>query len=378
MRSDPDFRTQMERQARPALAQTQELPTEHLVRLLEPYAGPLDEERFRRLTQRFPSAEELTGSFLAERPPEMRYDDDRVWMALVVLWQRWAPEEPSFESLDSRMQQGYAATGAVEACAIWKDVWRDVVRLADRFGLDDLEAFDERFGGTQCLFNWVQDFELELANAGGEDESFRRERISYCEEFLGRFPDADMVLTEGFRRALAESYYRTGAEETGERLFREWLDADPTWGWGWIGWSDAYWLLAGARGAAPDHDRAEKILKDALAEPLLREREYVLERLADLYGEAGREEDEARVRRELKDDRARRARRASGGTGLPVQTVRRTLTFDEPGLPLDQLQEVRAAALGKGSETPRRKVGRNEPCPCGSGKKYKKCCLRAG
>ncbi|WP_462431052.1 SEC-C metal-binding domain-containing protein, partial [Bilophila wadsworthia] len=23
-------------------------------------------------------------------------------------------------------------------------------------------------------------------------------------------------------------------------------------------------------------------------------------------------------------------------------------------------------------ETP--KVGRNEPCPCGSGKKYKKCC----
>jgi uncharacterized protein YecA (UPF0149 family) len=23
------------------------------------------------------------------------------------------------------------------------------------------------------------------------------------------------------------------------------------------------------------------------------------------------------------------------------------------------------------------KVGRNEPCPCGSGKKHKKCCLAA-
>lgn len=22
------------------------------------------------------------------------------------------------------------------------------------------------------------------------------------------------------------------------------------------------------------------------------------------------------------------------------------------------------------------KIGRNEPCPCGSGKKYKKCCLK--
>ncbi|NLI69956.1 MAG: hypothetical protein GX364_03690 [Firmicutes bacterium] len=25
-----------------------------------------------------------------------------------------------------------------------------------------------------------------------------------------------------------------------------------------------------------------------------------------------------------------------------------------------------------------KKVGRNEPCPCGSGKKYKKCCGRNG
>ena len=26
---------------------------------------------------------------------------------------------------------------------------------------------------------------------------------------------------------------------------------------------------------------------------------------------------------------------------------------------------------------PNRNVGRNDPCPCGSGKKYKKCCLVA-
>lgn len=34
---------------------------------------------------------------------------------------------------------------------------------------------------------------------------------------------------------------------------------------------------------------------------------------------------------------------------------------------------------GKGEEsslTEQKKVGRNSPCPCGSGKKYKKCCLR--
>ncbi|WP_206077721.1 SEC-C metal-binding domain-containing protein [Aquamicrobium sp. LC103] len=29
---------------------------------------------------------------------------------------------------------------------------------------------------------------------------------------------------------------------------------------------------------------------------------------------------------------------------------------------------------GNPSRQPRRKVGRNEPCLCGSGSKYKKCC----
>ena len=38
-----------------------------------------------------------------------------------------------------------------------------------------------------------------------------------------------------------------------------------------------------------------------------------------------------------------------------------------------------ASQAGKQSRTLKRatpKVGRNDPCPCGSGKKYKKCCGR--
>jgi len=48
-----------------------------------------------------------------------------------------------------------------------------------------------------------------------------------------------------------------------------------------------------------------------------------------------------------------------------------------------RLQEARdfarqAAAIGAPaplSPARKAKTGRNEPCPCGSGKKYKKCCL---
>ncbi|MCP8321802.1 MAG: SEC-C domain-containing protein, partial [archaeon] len=43
-----------------------------------------------------------------------------------------------------------------------------------------------------------------------------------------------------------------------------------------------------------------------------------------------------------------------------------------------------AQVASRGAESPRKqsakvsgkKIGRNDPCPCGSGKKYKKCCGR--
>jgi preprotein translocase subunit SecA len=31
-----------------------------------------------------------------------------------------------------------------------------------------------------------------------------------------------------------------------------------------------------------------------------------------------------------------------------------------------------------GSDSSSRRVGRDDPCPCGSGKKYKKCCMKKG
>jgi uncharacterized protein YecA (UPF0149 family) len=37
----------------------------------------------------------------------------------------------------------------------------------------------------------------------------------------------------------------------------------------------------------------------------------------------------------------------------------------------------RALQAERASRAPKMaKIGRNDPCPCGSGKKYKKCCLQ--
>jgi uncharacterized protein len=44
------------------------------------------------------------------------------------------------------------------------------------------------------------------------------------------------------------------------------------------------------------------------------------------------------------------------------------------GASVESLNQSRLAALQAERPT---KIGRNDPCPCGSGKKYKKCCLQA-
>jgi uncharacterized protein len=41
---------------------------------------------------------------------------------------------------------------------------------------------------------------------------------------------------------------------------------------------------------------------------------------------------------------------------------------------LRKLAQLRASRRNPVRQTPRPKIGRNDPCPCGSGKKYKRCC----
>jgi len=45
-------------------------------------------------------------------------------------------------------------------------------------------------------------------------------------------------------------------------------------------------------------------------------------------------------------------------------------------LSLDQRKEIKKEYNKSRIVINKNKIGRNEPCPCGSGKKYKKCCLK--
>jgi tetratricopeptide (TPR) repeat protein len=237
--------------------------------------------------------------------------------------------------------------------------------------MQSIQEFDERFGGTQSLFNWIQDLEGELWNAGLEDRQFLTARIAVCEEGLRRFRTDDDLMSENRRRAMAESYYELGEPDKADALYRGWLNLDPRWGWGWIGWSDCYRFT---RTEKRDWSRCEQILREGLSIAEVRDRADIADRLADACEEQGRGEEAAEYRRQAKQSAETVEVSHSVSSVGKVLRQKTQVNIGGPGLPLNEMSNMAAIMRGNSAPITRQKVGRNEPCPCGSGKKFKKCC----
>ena len=373
---------------RPTRSDAAKLSDEQLLEKLQGFGLEVDRAELERLCEGALSAEEVAWPLLdrcAARVGDGRPHEDWIWLCLLELWRRWWPERVCVEFLADKIEAGYDALErreTVSAAAIWLDAWSDVVHLCELTGIDSIGAFDERFSMYQSLFNWSGDLEDALGNAGREDREFLRARIAVCEEALRRFPDEDELMVENRRRAMAESYFELGETDKAEALFEQWLEADPRWGWGWIGWADLHFF---ANNRPKDYTRAEDLLRRGYATPGVRDREDIADRLVLLYRETGRDEEAEALSAEAK----RISRSNSNGVSLrrtidvedagdrAVVRDTATATFEGEGLPLDRLMEiVEALDDARPSIRPRRatKVARNAPCPCGSGRKYKKCC----
>ena len=342
--SKEDVRRELERTGRPLRSSADALSDDELLAKLRGLGLDVDRDGVERLFAGALSAEEVAGPIVDKLELGDEMTVDWVWISLLALWQRWWPDRACLELLDDKMQAGYAQHAENDthaAATIWLKAWSDVLRLCDAAGISSIEKFDDRFPLTQSLFNWIQDLEMVLENAGLDDREMLQALIGFCEESLRRFPDEDQLMTENRRRALGGAYFDAGMTEKAEELFGSWLDADPGWGWGWIGWADCYLPRSGR---SADLVRAGKLLRRGYRVPGVRERADIAERLQEVCEDSGRP-DEARQYGE----QARRLRH-------------------EPSRP----QALSAPSPGDSARTV--KVGRNALCPCGSGRKFKKCC----
>lgn len=356
--SDEAIRRQLEQNARPLRSHTASMGDEDLLAKLRGLGVDADREKLAKLCEGALSAEEV----VSERLRLHGWDADWAWICLVALWERWWPDKMCLELLDDKVQAGYGAdqrNDFVASGRIWLDAWSDVLRLCDAVSARSIGEFDDRFPMTQSLFNWCQDLEMALQNGGEHDPELRTARLEMAAEWLRRFPREDGLTTGNFRRALADSYFETGQQETADELYQSWLEEDPAWGWGWIGWADCYTPFGPDK--AQDYPRAEEILHRGYAVPGVREAEHIAGRLALICEKTGRPDEARELRRQAEQARQRAGRR--------VPRVTAWAESAQAGEPRTAKQQPRTA-----KQHPAGKTGRNQPCPCGSGKKFKKCC----
>jgi len=273
-----------------------------------------------------------------------------------------------YKNIDEKIRQGYEleeSKQSAAACDVWLDAWEDIKGILAEEELRDIKSLETKYDWHEFLINYVQDLEMELGKVGEVQEEYLTKRIQYCEEMIEALNENDKLTIENTRRALADSHYALGASEECDRLYTQWLDDDPSWGWGHIGWSDCYRF--GTDKIAPDKAKAEEILRAALEIEGMRDRIEVLLRSADIYDELGQpkkaKELDAEIERLSKEERLL----------PPSDYVKLFTTPDSPVTAAGRIEGGERSATASSKSAAVTKVGRNDPCPCGSGKKYKQC-----
>ena len=206
-------------------------------------------------------------------------------------------------------------------------------RFSDKLGIDTI---DWQIG------NWANDVTMELHNAGRYTDA-----IEVNENILninwGRSND---LFHENALRDIADEYAYMGNLAKCLELYEEYLKKDSLWGWGWIG----YFRQLNEHG----DDRFEKVLDDLYqrvnAGEDFRDKEDLYRELGDEYNTLGNQE-RADFFYGLED--AEREKEKANRKSYSFEDIMR---LNQPNL--------------------KKKIYPNDPCPCGSGKKYKKCCGR--
>jgi len=247
-----------------------------------------------------------------------------------------------YKIIDELFKEGYALNlenDSIGCCEKWLEAWGMIKELFVEGLAKDVDDLNSKYQWKQYPSNYVQFLEMELHNAGIEDEAYHRKRIDFCRELL-QWSGTDELLSANTRIGLAEAHYEAGDESGGEQLFKEWIREDPDCGWAYSGWSDCCLLDDSGIG----NEKAEEILLSGCERSGLRDSEYVIERLINLYKEMGKSE--------------------------------KVKEFEKIYAELKQRAEQKDSKILKPVPAKSEKIGRNAPCPCGSGKKYKRCCGR--
>ena len=173
------------------------------------------------------------------------------------------------------------------ACNTGLRVWSDLKKLIQLVDAENM--LDIQHETMYDLLYWAVELAHHLDNLSRKKELFFKKTLSFCLEYTGMHQNVlskDMLNLGSIRCILAECYARQGDFELVDNLYNGWLAKEPIWGWGWIGWSDLYWLfIYKDNGDKRNLDKAQQILEQGLAITGVSDAKYLIERLKELKSE---------------------------------------------------------------------------------------------
>ena len=198
------------------------MSTSEIIEKLESMNIDFETERFKKQAQNYISAIQLAEDhYYTQNFQAPGQDEDFIWLAIIELWNRIIPEKFNMEMIDDFIQDGYEDIGKQDSrggIEKWEKAWNMIISIVPPH-IKSVKDADKFISGlSQSIFNWCQDFEMELANAGREDDSFHLKRIKYCQDFCRIFPNSDESIIKNMLRAEAESYTELGDLETAKKL----------------------------------------------------------------------------------------------------------------------------------------------------------------
>lgn len=206
------------------LNKVRDMSTSEIIEKLESMNIDFEIERFKKQAQNYISAIQLAEDhYYTQNFQAPDQEEDFIWLAIIELWNRIIPEKWNMEMIDDLIQEGYEdieKRNYGDGMEKWEKAWNMIMSIVPPH-IKSVKDADKFISGlTQSIFNWCQDFEMELANAAMEDNSFYLKRIKYCQDFCRILPHSDESIIKNMIRAEAESYAELGDMETAKKLLQ--------------------------------------------------------------------------------------------------------------------------------------------------------------
>ena len=225
----------------------------------------------------------------------------------------------------------YSKESALKLLDAWNQLVRIMARennMTDQLGI---ESIDWQIG------NWANDTVEVMHNA-----HLYKEEIRVNEQILQiQWHNGNDIFHENAKRDIADAYANMGRMEKCLALYDQYLKEDPLWGWAWIGY---YRQLQNV-----DEEKFETVLENLYQKVKngmdFRDKEDMYRELGDEYNTLGNQE-------------------------------RADYFYALEDAENDRRWNPHKEILSKQPVSKQKKIYPNDPCPCGSGKKYKKCCGR--